>query len=48
MVKKAKLKEKEAIKDKEKNEWKSEMEQKWLERELKREKVQHVSWNVIE
>lgn len=40
MVKQAKLKEKEAIKEKERNERKSEMEQKRLERELKREKMQ--------
>lgn len=40
MVKQAKLKEKEAIKEKERNERKSEMEQKRLERELKKEKMQ--------
>lgn len=40
MVKQAKLKEKEAMKEKERNERKSEMEQKRLERELKREKIQ--------
>jgi len=42
MVKQSKLKEKE------RNEQKSEMEQKRLEWELKREKVQQVSWNVME
>ena len=36
------------MKEKEINEQKSEMEQKQLEWELKREKVQQVSWNVME